>query len=483
MPKGKKSKSAKKKSRRAKRAKKAKKKTNYQVINEDQKARSPDKVGVCACDVKRCLAGKCGSCWMVVLGLILAAALVSLLYVTDAVGFTFSTSGNDTLYDVMMGITDAPTVNPTPGPTMKPTHKPTMKPTHKPTMKPTHKPTKPTKRPTPSPTHHPTPSPTKYPTHSPTKDPTPSPAKSPTKDPTPSPTKYPTPSPTKNPTPSPTKDPTPSPTYAPTPVPTSARRRSSAADSNIIFLVADGTIFEYTEFETPVVDEFLTEGYTFNNVKQRLLVASLITGKTTNIRSGFVSTWAGHLRSRGYTNYYYGSWMTDSESKALTPLELGWDFFYGMGGQAARGDLAIAAADEDKTMEKVITHLQTIKDDKWSITVNWTIPHENRGVKPKTVVETCNRYFKVGGAYFNYYRGLSCQFTIGYDTTFGKVLETLKSTGLWMNTIVVFAVGGHQLNVFSMNGGALPANLLNRTNEYPLSMLDVIPTFMNASGL
>lgn len=153
---------------------------------------------------------------------------------------------------------------------------------------------------------------------------------------------------------------------------------------------------------------------------------------------------------------------------------------------SARPDLDLAVADEDKMMEKVISHLQANKDDKWSITVNWTIPHENRGVKPnglKTPIGACNRYFKVGGAYFNYHRGLSCQFTIGYDTTFGKVLKTLKSTGLWTNTIVVLAVAGHQVNVFSLNGGALPANLFNRTNEDPFSTLDIVPTFMTASGL
>jgi len=234
------------------------------------------------------------------------------------------------------------------------------------------------------------------------------------------------------------------------------------------------------------VDEFLSEGYTFNNIKQRSLWASLIKGKKTNLSSGFVDTWADHLRSRGYTNYYYGSWITDSGSKAFTPLDQGWDFFYGTEGLSARPDLDIAVADEDKMMGKVISHLQANKDDKWSITVNWTIPHEIRRVKPnglKTPSDTCNRYFKVGGAYFNYHRGLSCQFTIGYDTTFGKVLKTLKSTGLWTNTIVVLAVAGHQVNVFSLNGGALPANLFNTTNEHPVSMLDIVPTFMTASGL
>jgi len=437
----------------------AEKKNKYQVINEDQEAGSPEKVGICACDRKRCLNGRCGSCWMVILGFSLGVALFFLLYVTDVLGFTFTTSGTETLYEVISGETISPTANPTSDPTSDPTTT--------------------TNEPTSSPTADPTSSPTADPTSSPTADPT----SSPTTDPTSSPTADPTSSPTADPTLSPTADPT----SLPTADPTSTRRRSIAADvtSNILFLVVDGSISEYTEFETPVVDKFLTEGYTFNNVQQRSLSANLITGKTTILRSGFVGTWADQLRVRGYTNYYYGSWMSESRSKAPTPLEQGWDFFYGMEGQAAWADPNIAVANDDILMEKVLSHLQTIKDDKWSITVNWTIPHENKGVKPngsKSAVKPCNHYFRVGGAYFNYHRGLSCQFTVGYDNIFGKVLETLKSTGLWMNTIVVFAVAGQQVNVFSMNGGALPANLLNRTNEHPFSMLDVVPTFMNASG-
>jgi len=426
----------------------AKKNNKYQVINEDQKARSPNKVGICACDRKRCWRGRCGSCWMLLLGFMLGAVIFFLLYVTDVVGFTFTTTGTETLYEVISNTTLSPTANPT----SDPTNNPTTSPTYDPTVPPTY-------------------NPTVYPTEVPTGDPTSSPA---TNDPTSSPTADPTFLPTADPTSSPTAD------------PTSERRRSSAANftANILLVVVDGSILEYNDFETPVVDEFLTEGYTFNNVKQYSLPASLIRGKTTVPRSGFVGTWADQLRLKGYTNYYYGNWMNDLGSKASTPL--GWDFIYGMEGQAARADLNISGTDGDIMIENVLSQLQTIKDEKWLITVNWTTPHKNSGVTSnglKVLEEPCNRYFKSDGALFDYSRGLSCQFTMGFDKTFGKVLETLKSTGLWMNIIVVLAVTNRQVNVFSMNGGALPTNLLKRTNEHPLSMLDVAPTFMNVSGL
>jgi len=500
MPKGKKS------------DKIAQKKNNYQVIKDGSKGESPEKIPMYACDRKRCLNGRCGSCWMVIVGLSIAVGIFFILYLAGVVGFSFSTDGSDTLSTVLSGDTDEPTTSPTPDPTseptLSPTDDPTLSPTYDPTATPTSNPTgSPTLNPTADPTADPTTSeptmaptfgPTDLPTLDPTSDPTAIPTTDPTNAPTTEPTVNPTGDPTVKPTIAPTADPTTSeptasptydptssptyePTYQPTADPTSERRRSSDADltANILFVVADGTVFDYTEFATPVVDEFLKEGYTFNNVKQRSLLASLITGKTTIPRSAVarnegVSTWAEKLRSKGYTNYYYGSWLDNSESKASTPLKQGWDFFF-----------LADRTDENVIMKKVQSHLQMINDDKWTVTVNWTMSRASSGVEvygSKTPFEPCSRYFEVGGTEFNYTRGLRCQMIMGHDADFGQVLETLKSTGLWMKTIVVVVITGQQNNVFSMSGGALPANLLNRTNEYPYTMLDIVPTILAVSG-
>merc|ERR550534_834489 len=204
-----------------------------------------------------------------------------------------------------------------------------------------------------NPTELPTATPSIGPTHLPTTDPTEDPTADPTTRPTSAPTVDPTTSePTTDPTSNPTALPTDAPTHEPTADPTSERRRSfdMSLNSNILFLIADGNLFNYTEFETPAVDNFLTEGYALNNVRQGSAFGSLIAGKIFRSdlsRNQGLSTWAELLHSKGYSNYYYGSWMGDSEDKASTPVKQGWDFF-----------------DEEVVVEKVQSRLQTIKDDK-----------------------------------------------------------------------------------------------------------------------
>jgi len=479
----------------------AQKKNNYQVINEPNKD-GPEKIPTCACDRKRCLNGRCGSCWMVILGMSIALAVFLCLYMAGVLGFDFSTSGTETLYEVISDTTSEPTVSPTldptEDPTLSPSYAPTVEPTYsptapptitpsaspsetptelpsagpttaEPTMTPTADPTDlptgdPTSDPTGSPTTLPTKLPTTEPTLLPTADPTTKPTSAPTSDPT---TSEPTNDPTSNPTATPTDQPTHDPTTDPTADPTSERRRSfdMNLNSNILFLIVDGNLFNYTEFETPAVDQFLKEGYTLNGSASGSLVAGKI------FRSGLfhnqgLSSWAELLRLKGYSNYYYGSWMAGSEDKVSTPEKQGWDFF-----------------DEDVIMEKVQSRLQTIKDEKWFIAVNWTISDKDIGLMvngSKASFDRCTRYFKFPGAELNYHHGLSCHCTIGYDAIFGEVRETLESTRQWMKTLVVFVVAGQQKNIFSMGGGALPSS--NNKDRYLTSTQDVVRKILSVSG-
>lgn len=473
----------------------AQKKNNYKVIKESSNE-GPGNIPTFACDRKRCLNGRCGSCWMVILGMSIALAVFLCLYMAGVLGFDFTTSGTETLYEVISDTTEEPTVSPTldptEDPTLSPSYDPTGTPTYspsitpstspsaspsetptqapsdgpttaEPTMTPTEDPTEiptgdPTLDPTGSPTTHPTRLPTTEPTLLPTSDPTTKPTSAPTYDPT-------TSEPTNNPTSNPTATPTDEPTHDPTVDPTSERRRSFDMDlnSNILFLIADGNLFNYTEFETPAVDHFLTEGYTLKGSA----LGSLVAGKI--FRSGLfhnqgLSSWAELLRSKGYSNYYYGSWMAGSEDQASTPIKQGWDFF-----------------DEDVIMEKVQSRLQTIKEEKWFIAVNWTLSHKDIGLMvngSKANFDRCNRYFKVAGAELNYHQGLSCHCTIGYDAIFGKLRETLESTRQWMKTLVVFVVAGQQKNIFSMGGGAFPAH----KDRYLYSSQDVVRKILSVSG-
>jgi hypothetical protein len=481
---------------------KGQKKNNYQTINDNYAADGSGPVPKCACDRKRCLKGRCGVCWMVITAVLLAVGIFFILWAAGVLGFDFETSGDETLYELICtDCTDEPTSNPTIAPTAEPTVSPSDAPTAEPSLSPTNDPTvtpsaspsvTPTEDPTSDPTTvEPTSTPTEGPTGTPTSDPTMDPTGDPTLEPSSAPSVEPTKAPTGDPTIEPTEDPTGTPTTSeptsspseePTADPTSERRRSHREDmeANLLLAMVDGTTFDNTDFETPQVDEFVTEGYTFNNLKNQFSLANLLTGK--NIKQKHlkdnVVTWAEKIHTKGYKNYYYGSWTTDSEDKLSTPLNQGWDFFFG-------ADLEYKM-DGHMLMQKVQSQLQTIDDDKWSITVNWTAPYLQNGVQMKgtknSVFRACSRYFKVGGSDFSYPRGLRCQWTMDYDTQFGKVLETLKSTGLWANTIVLLVIGGRKSSIFSVNGGALPGILLNRTNEDSHSMLDVVPTILAVGG-
>merc|ERR1719195_1824475 len=79
-----------------------------------------------ACDRKRCLNGRCGVCWLVILGLGIAAGICFLFIFTGVLGFSFSTDGNETLYELICSdCTFEPTANPTVEPTDDPTSIPT----------------------------------------------------------------------------------------------------------------------------------------------------------------------------------------------------------------------------------------------------------------------------------------------------------------------------------------------------------------------
>jgi len=265
--------------------------------------------------------------------------------------------------------------------------------------------------------------------------------------------------------------------------------------TNLLFVTADGTTFDFKEFDTPQVNKYFMEGYTFNNLENQFSLANLLTGNHVFIQPKLSNqnhleddqiTWAEKLQAKGYKNYFYGSWMINSEDKLFTPLNRGWDFFFGTTFHLGGTDNWNRTAD-NQIMEKVQARLQTIKDEKWSITVNWTAPFAQNEVRMKgrstPVYWACSRYFKVGGADFDYQRGVRCQWTMEYDSMFGKVLKTLKSTGLWSKTIVMFVIGGRKDSIFSVSGGALPKILHNRTNGDRHSMLDLVPKILAIGGI
>merc|ERR1719419_1867779 len=125
------------------------------------------------------------------------------------------------------------------------------------------------------------------------------------------------------------------------------------------------------------------------------------------------------MRSKGYTNYYYGNWMLDADSRKSTPLLRGWDFFYGTAQQPDGVNPRLGVPSDDLIMKKVQSRLRVLDDEKWTITLNWT--NADSYIKFKTnvtspaVFDACRRYFTVGGTNFNYEQGIRCQWTFEHD--------------------------------------------------------------------
>jgi hypothetical protein len=126
------------------------------------------------------------------------------------------------------GLSQTPTISPSPAPSVTPSEvpstNPTVVPSREPTPVPSGEPTPvPSREPTPVPSREPTPVPSTEPTPVPSGEPTPVPSREPTpvpsREPTPVPSGEPTPVPSGEPTPVPSREPTPVPSREPTPVP------------------------------------------------------------------------------------------------------------------------------------------------------------------------------------------------------------------------------------------------------------------------
>jgi len=203
----------------------------------------------------------------------------------------------------------------------------------------------------------------------------------------------------------------------------------------------------------------LKEGYTFKQLLDQQSLNSIVTGRKA--QEGFA--WVEQLRLKGYTNHYYGNLIFDK----------------GMGWHSAK-----AINSEDQILDEVLSAFRQLKSERWSITVGLTNSNANTEYhhhsKNATAYEICSRYFK-DGPEFNHAIGVSCQRSMKWDAMIGEVLQTLRSTEVWEDTIVILVLAGEQ-NVFSISGGALPAKFFGRTNGDIHSLLDVVPTILSVAG-
>jgi len=139
---------------------------------------------------------------------------------------------------------------------------------------------------------------------------------------------------------------------------------------------------------------------------------------------------------------------------------------------------------DDLIMQKVLPHLQELKAEaKWTMTVSFAAP--GNGYAPfNEITESCKKYFDEKTRYFNFQRGLACQWIWDNDKKVGIVIDEIKKTDLWSDTIVVLTNfnSNDERTIFSLGGGALPAQFVRSTNEDLHSVVDITPTIMAIAG-
>lgn len=227
-------------------------------------------------------------------------------------------------------------------------------------------------------------------------------------------------------------------------------------------------------------------------------------------------TMADYLKKLGYTNAMIGKWHL-GDADRFHPLKRGFDEFYGFRG----GDRSYFAYEEvlkgnnlDKRMEngfgnyeepngyvtdvlggKAVSFIERNKDRPFFLYLAFNAVHTPVEATPEDLKE----FPELVGT-----RQEVAAMTLALDRACGKVLDKLKELGLEENTIIVFSNdnGGPTDNNASINlplsgtksnhleGGlrvpflmSWPAQLKgNQTYNYPVSTLDLLPTFYAAGG-
>merc|ERR1719204_1478652 len=173
-------------------------------------------------------------------------------------------------------------------------------------------------------------------------------------------------------------------------------------------------------------------------------------------------------------------------------------------------------ADEAK---QVIQNLSP--EDDWSMVLSFHTPHQDSSYLPygthSDIIAACSRYFDRSSEYYQYDRGAICQQISMVDTAIGEVVDTLRLSGLWDSTLVIFtndngAADGLAINmvdeanvynfgvnwpyrgrkasyfeggvktVLAITGGALPSTMQGTVNNDLHHVSDIAPTILAVAG-
>jgi len=541
-------KSKKKKSSKSKSSKSRRNKKKYDVIDETPvgptsgggKESYGDEPWCLACDCKRCLNGRCGVGWLPIFGLTIAAGLCTLLWIGGFLDNTFETSGNATLYEE---ICDSCTTEPTGTPTIDPTGVPSVEPTDAPTGEPTIEPTGvPSVEPTIAPSVEPTLDPSGVPSVEPTTDPTSerrlydfsgevatpnilvivtenlhlsdfSTFK------------------TTN------MEQFFEESYTLSNVHTQASKGSLMTGqwshklglAKIIEPCEEG----HMDLNVPTwAKQLKYKGYTNHYYGKWNLGAD--SWDATPLGRGWDSFYGSLNHPDGLEHGDGGCWVKSEvpcspSGKSVSTFETGSKSeclvkCYGSKYAALKDSTCQCYSDVDCTkplkdsyvyarlsqkdivvdwwdgsepsnpgvgmtadelaLKRLIKDFQVVNEDqKWTITVSLATPGAGFAPVNKTS-NFCKQYFVEGNKEFDFQLGSKCQWMWDIDEKVGTVIDELKTTDTWKDTILIFTNFNHKdvKTIFSIGGGALPAHLVNSVNKELHSVVDVTPTIMAIAG-
>ncbi len=298
-------------------------------------------------------------------------------------------------------------------------------------------------------------------------------------------------------------------------------------------------------FKTPNLDKLASEGTTFNQAYVTAAVcgpsrAGLITGKyqqrfgyEENNVPGYMSksclsdnemglplneiTMGDYMKSLGYRTAYFGKWHLGNADK-FHPTKRGFDTFYGFRGGARsyfeynnenvnskpedflEEDFASFKESElyltDALANKTVSFLDEVGEKPFFIVLAFNAVHTPMEAEEKDMREFPNLIGK---------RKKLAAMTLSMDRACGKVLNKLDALGLKNNTMVVYTNdnGGPSDTNASLNnplsgtkanhleGGIRVPMLMrwpngnissNTSYEYPVSSLDLLPTFLHIAN-
>lgn len=257
-------------------------------------------------------------------------------------------------------------------------------------------------------------------------------------------------------------------------------KASSAAEEkapNIVVIVsddqgyADSSCYDHPkEVSTPAIDRLAAEGVRFTNGYASAYVcaptrAGLLTGRYQQ-RFGFYEagdsragmptseiTVADVLKKKGYATAIIGKWHVGIEPE-YRPLQRGFDEFYGFLGHGAHDYFDLSITSEHNSIyrnHKPINETGYLKDNLAREAVSFI---ERNQSKPFFLYLPFNAVHWPLQAHQKYIdrfdtgdknRDVYLAMLVSMDEAIGKVLDTLKRTGLDDNTLIIF---------FSDNGGA-----------------------------